>query len=936
MSWKKFHAEVLYKLFVGMALGHPFAVMGVAVFGVILSLLFSATRLEFYTSHLDLVSSGNRYKQLDQMFSREFAEVPERVIVVIRSQDKERAKAFATALANRWERDPQIDKVLYRIPLEALQDKALLFLSYEELADLRQKLEQHRELFTEFAALPSLEQLFTLINREITEALVDHVFTGFLADEKAEGAPLDLTFVRALLRQLNQHVDPQHPYHSLWQELFTSASEARAHDGFLWSDDKQLLFVFANPKVDVGDFNRFGTAVRQIRQDVRELQQAYPDVEVGITGKAVLETDEMTSAQRDMTMATAISLVGVAILFVTFFRGVVRPGLTVLTLMLGVGWSLGFTTLTIGHLNIFTIVFVPMLIGLGIDSTGIHFLTHYEAERAIGENVRQALEHTFANTGAGIVTATLTTATAFFALALSDFLGLRELGFITGSGLLLILLATFTCLPALLVLEERWRRARTPTPRALHAEEGGGYVAQLYRYPWTTLTVSAFFVLLSLLALGKVKTDFNLLRLQSEQNESVIWAQKIFESTRRSVLMGELMANSLEEVERKVAALRRLPSVEKVDSILSILPEDQERKSALMRELRPILADISLHPPDTEAIDIATLRNTLQRLNAKLAEDDTTAQTSTEGGFRQELREVQELIDQFLQRTAQMPPEATQQALVTFQTALVGDLADKLAILQRNLEAAPLAIQDLPHDLQTRYVGKTGKFRLFVFPAENIWEPQPLARFVRDLQAVDGDALGAPVTNFEYMETIKEGYNKASIYAMGGIIFLALLMFRGALAALLALVPLLVGSVWTLGLMALCGVQFNMANLLFVPLIIGIGIDNGVHIVHSFRATATAKHEGERVPLARSTAKAVTLAALTGIVGFGSLMISSHHGIYSLGLLVALGVGSVLLASLTTLPSLLAILGSARGGHASAASTYRETALFSISEQIHT
>jgi uncharacterized protein len=933
MSWKKLHTEDLYQLFVGMALRHPFAVIGVAVLGVALSLLLSATRLEFHTNHLDLVSSGNRYKQLDQRFSREFDDVPERVIVVIRSQDRERAKAFATALAKRWESDQKIDKVLYRIPLDTLQDKALLFLSYEELTDLRQKLRQHQDVLHEFAALPTLENLVGLINRETTEALVGHVFTGFLADEKPEGAGLDLTFLRTTLQHLNRALDPQQPYQSVWQEALTSTADTTSHDGFLWSDDRQLLFVLANPKADPGEFNPFGKAVQRIRQDVQELRHAYPDVEVGITGKAVLETDEMAAAQRDMTIATVLSLVGVAVLFVAFFRGVVRPGLVVLTLMLGVGWSLGFTTLTIGHLNIFTIVFVPMLIGLGIDSTGIHFLTHYEAERAAGKNVRQALEHTFASTGAGIVIATLTTATAFFALALSDFLGLCELGVITGSGLLLILLATFTCLPAFLVLEERWRRARTPTPKALPTEEGVGYGAWLYRYPWATLTASACFVGLSLLALGKVGTDFNLLRLQSERNESVIWAQRIFESTRRSVLMGELMANSLDEVERKVAMLSRLPSVEKVDSILSILPRDQERKRALMRELRPILADISLQPPAAEAVDGAALRATLQRLNAKLEADDTAAQTAAEEAFRQDLREVQLLIEQFLQRSQQMPQGDMQQALLTFQQALRSDLGDKLAILQRNLEAEPLTIQDLPHELQSRYVGKTGKFRLFVFPAENVWEPQPLARFVRDLQTVDADALGAPVTNFEYMESIKEGYNKASVYAMGGIVFLSLLMFRGALASVLALVPLLVGSVWTLGLMALFGVQFNMANLLFVPLIIGIGIDNGVHIVHSFRATE--KYEGERVPLARSTAKAVTLAALTAIVGFGSLMISSHRGIYSLGLLVSLGVGSVLIASLTTLPSLLALFGSAGGGHTAASRTYEATPLPAISERVH-
>jgi len=932
MAWKKLHAADLYQLFVGMALRHPLVVIGVAVLGVVLSLLLSATRLEFHTSHLDLVSSGNRYKHLDQMFSREFDDVPERVIVVIRSQDAAQAKAFAMALAERWERDQSVDKVLYRIPLESLRDKALLYLSYEEITDLQQKLRQHQDVLHEFAALPTLENLVTLINRETTEALVGHIFTGFLADEKSEGTALDLTLLRTILQHLNRALDPQQPYHSVWQEALISTSDTASHEGFLWSDDKQLLFVLANPKADAGEFNPFGKAVQQIRQGVHELQRAYPEVEVGITGKAVLETDEMAAAQRDMMIATVISLAGVALLFVAFFRGVVRPGLVVLTLMLGVAWSLGFTTLTIGHLNIFTIVFVPMLIGLGIDSTGIHFLTYYEAERAAGKDVRQALEHTFASTGAGIVTATLTTATAFFALALSDFLGLRELGFITGSGLMLILLATFTCLPAFLVLEERWRRVRTPIPKALHAEEGGGYVARLYRYPWATLTASACFVVLSLLALGKVGTDFNLLRLQSERNESVIWAQRIFESTRRSVLMGELMADSLEEVERKVAMLSRLPSVEKVDSILSILPRDQERKRALMRELHAILADVSLQPPEAEAIDSAALRATLQRLNAKLEADDPAAQTAAEEASRQDVREAQQLIGQFLQRSQQMAQRDMQQALLTFQQALRSDLGDKLVNLQRNLQAEPLTIQDLPRELQSRYVGKTGKFRLFVFPAENVWEPQPLARFVRDLQTVEADALGAPVTNFEYMETIKEGYNKASIYAMGGIVFLALLTFRGALATVLALVPLVVGSVWTLGLMALFGVQFNMANLLFIPLIIGIGIDNGVHIVHSFRATE--KDEGESVPLAKSTGKAVTLAALTAIVGFGSLMISSHPGIHSLGLLVSLGVGSVLLASLTTLPSLLAIFGSA-GGRQAVSRTYRAPALSPMSERIH-
>src|SRR5688500_1303097 len=143
MSSMKWHAEDLYKLFVRLALRYPIAVVGAAVLGVVLSLLLSATRLEFHTSHMDLVSSGNRYKQLDRIFSREFDDVPEQVIVVIQSQDREQAKAFATALATRWEGDQNIDKVLHRIPLDTLRDKALLFLSYQQLTDLQRRIEGH-------------------------------------------------------------------------------------------------------------------------------------------------------------------------------------------------------------------------------------------------------------------------------------------------------------------------------------------------------------------------------------------------------------------------------------------------------------------------------------------------------------------------------------------------------------------------------------------------------------------------------------------------------------------------------------------------------------------------------------------------------------------------------------------------------------------------
>lgn len=897
----KLRWQYLNHLLVGFALRHPFVVIGGALLGVVLSLLLSMTRLEFRTDRLDLVSSGNRYKQLDQAHSREFEDVAQGVIAVIRSPDPERAKAFATALAKRWQADPSIERVLYRIPFEALQNKALYYLAPDALEALRDRLQQWQGMLDEFVAQPTLQNLFALINRQITQALVSHVFTDGFADDEA-GAAVDLTLLRALVQQLHQRLDQPQPFQSPWETLFLPDGEGSRHDGFLWSEDRRLLFVLANPRTDAGDFNRFRTAVQQIRRDVQELRQSYPEVEVGITGKAILESDEMAAAQWDMAVTTLISLAGVALLYIVFFRGVVRPTLAVITLVIGLAWSMGFTTLAVGHLNIFTVVFAPMLIGMGIDY-GIHLLTRYEAERAAGRDVRRALERTFVDTGPGIITAALTMAAAFYALTLTDFLGLRELGFITGSGLLLILLLTFMVLPALLALDERWR-ARRPAPRrGPQRTDRSGYLEPLYRYPWATLIASACGIGLSCLAVGKVGTDFNLLRLQSERTESVIWARQIFASAKHSLLNGELMAASLAEVERKATALSRLPSVERVDSVLSALPKDQEAKRQRLSELRPLLADVALQGAPAEGFDLEALRSALQRIAAKLGDDEPPSASSTP----QQLHEVRQLIAAFLQRTALPDKAEVQRALAALQSDLLADLGAKLAVLRQNAWAEPVTPDDLPAELRARYVGKTGKFRLFVFPAEDIWDHQALARFVTDLTAVDADAIGAPVTNFAYIQAIEKGYETAGLLALIGIVLLTFLTFRAVRPTLLALIPLTVGAAWTFGLMALFQVQFNLANIIAIPLIIGISVDSGILVVHRFWVE---QEHGEAVsPLIHSTGKAITLSSLTEIVGFASLLMANHRGIYSLGLLVTLGLGSVLIASVTTLPSLLAVLG---------------------------
>lgn len=885
---------------------------GRLVFGAVLlsalSLLHTARKLELRTSRLDILPSKGKYAQLFREYDREFGQL-DKIAVVVESDDPDRAKAFATALAGRLQADKAgFEEVFYRIDVDPFKNKSLFYLSHDDLIDLKEKLEKHHELIQDLAASPSLHHLFALINQEMTKTFVSHLFTSFLEEEKNK-EPIDLSLLIAVLTQMNERLDGPRPYLSPWETFFTKGKWKASGDGFLWSDEKEkrLLFVLANPKEVAGSFDRFKKAIGKLRKEIADLQKAYPEMRVGVTGTAVLESDEMSTAQRDMSIATVMALVGVALLFVVIFRGVVKPLLAVSVLGIGLSWSLGFTALTVGHLNILSIAFAPMIIGLGIDF-GVHFLARYEEERTAGRGIGDALEQTLSGAGRAIVKAALTTAFAFFTLTLAGFKGLVELGLITGSGLLLTMASTLLLFPPLLVLEAMWNRRQVAEGgeggSAAFPTDGPSFMERAFHRSGAVLMGSAFIILLSLVNLSRVKADFNLLNLQAKGTESVEWEKKIIQSTKRSALFAVVLADSLEEARRKAKALEALPSVSDVEGLPSLIPLDQDRKAKVLKSMAPLFEGIALDGRRPGPIDLEALLTTLEKIKFKMVEEGEEAWDPKKRPPLEEMREVRSLIERFVEKSQARGNKTVLQALSVYQEELLSDLREKLSLLQQNLRAKPVTVEDLPQELKHRYIGRSGRYRLQVFPNQDIWEPEHLRAFVAEVRSVDPDAIGYPVLALEHMKMMTEDYLKAGLYAFAGIAILTFFAFKGFKYALLALVPIVVGAVWTLGVMEVFQLRFNLANLIILPLIVGLGIENGVHIVHRYMEG----REKGIPPLPRSMERAILASSLTTMIGFGSLMVSRHQGVYSIGLLLTLGTGCVLLASLTVLPALLRIV----------------------------
>jgi hypothetical protein len=845
--------------------------------------------LQIDTSREDLVGANKKYHQNFIRFKKEFP-TQDDLVVVAESESQEKNRQFVERLGAKLDAEPQLfHDVFYKGDLKMLGSKALLFVPQGDLKELEKSLQDYRPFIRQFTQTTNLVSLFNMVCTQFRTA----------KDEKnAENESL-VKALPALERIITQARDsllhPGTPPSPGVTALFNAGADAEQQMYITFDNGRLYLVTAQAPTEDLND-----KAVERLKQLVEETRAEVPGLNVGVTGEPVLDHDEMEQSKSDTTLASIAAFIMCSLIFIYGYQETGRPVKATLCLLIGLGYTLAFATLTVGHLNILTITFVPILIGLAIDY-GVHLISRYEEELRHGKTQEAALTRAMVYTGQGILTGGLTTAGAFLAMYLTDFKGIQEMGVICGGGLLVCLVPMMTMLQVLLL----GGRQNAIDQAYQEGEAKRARIENLWLQRPILVTVLTLGLCgVALTKVHRVYFDYDLLHMQSAGLPAVEFDEKLASATNatvKSVLYGAVIATNLEEAAQLESEITNLPAVAGIESMTHYLTEDQTHKLEMIGQIKQELAGVHFAEPDARPVKLPDLSSTLYYLYGYLGQAIEAVQHD-DPALSAQLRSMREAILDLRKQMLQGDEAQNALKLAEFQRALFDDVRETFRALREQDNGAPLRVSDLPPAMHDRFIGVTGKYLLMVYPKKDIWQRDNQKEFVEQVEKVYPNVTGTPVQLFYYTELLKKSYEAAARYSLVAIVLLVFVHFRSPLVVGLSLVPVAVGFVWLGGLMGWLDIPLNPANIMTLPLVIGIGVTNGIHILNRFAEEQTPSI------LARSTGKAVLVSGLTAIAGFGSLILGKHQGIKSLGLVMSIGLATCMIAGLTFLPALLNLL----------------------------
>ncbi len=911
----------------------PGTIVTISILMAGLGLYMIATRFDVVNDTSDLLSDAYPQKQDFNHLTTEFGS-DARFLVLIQAKDTETKRRLADEVGAYLQTlTPQVSNVIARIDYSSIKPRLLFTRDLPELNKIADRVEA--EVKAARGSDTNSGQILLDLNSILKQAN-DKFNSGYLQES---GNWKDfLPFVKQFVSVLNKasaqaeganSTEPaKTPDNNKPADNSTDSSDLDSEENL--DVDTQLrdkeyfslangaLLVTAYPgEHEKGGDTPYANTVRTIRAHFLEMEKANPGASIQLTGEPALDLDQITDAQNDTTHAAVLTLLLILGLFFLSYKTMLRPALTFFSLIVAVLWSLGFSLAVVGPFNILSVAVIPMVLGIGIDF-GIQILGRYEEELSRGQTVRDAIRQALEHTGIAIITGGSTTAAAFFTLCLSDFIGLSQLGSTAGASMILCMLGSLILLPALFYLRDRngWPETLKNSSSQLAWRFLKTWDKDLVRYPWIWVVGSVILSVASILSLSHLRFDYNLLHLQSASAPSVKVLQQLMDATKvdvngkeseTSTIYASVVVDNLDQAKELTDKLKALPVVSKVDSVLEILPSDGDTKLPVVKRIVTAAKSLNFAPASKAPIDLGKARKDV----ASLLDKATEGQKQAHGA-----RNISSVARQADTAFSTMVPALARlkKALSADDTTLVQrfspshqggaftQLQKNVDFLKTQLDDRAPNLDDVPEALKKLFVGKTGKILLQVYGKKDLWEAAPDKEFVDSIIKVANHATGTPVLNYYATDLLIESYLKAAGWAFVAILVLILLHFQSFKYLILTVTPLVLAVLWRTGLMVLVGIEFNPANIVTLPLIIGIDVAFGIYIVDRFR------EDGEMRIFSASTGKAIIMSALTSFFGFVSLLIAQFRGVHSIGVLMSLGIAIGLVTSILILPQILVLL----------------------------
>jgi hopanoid biosynthesis associated RND transporter like protein HpnN len=837
---------------------HALWVVLIGILIAVGSAFYTARHLGIDTNTDDLFSPNLPWRKAQAAMNKDFPQYNDLLVGVIQAKTPEEADATAAAIAKAVAADKTHFRTVRRPDaLPFFKNEGLLFLNEKDLEGLLNSFVQAQPFIGQLAADPSMRGLLTAI--------------GLIGQGAAQGQ-VDLSgyktaldgFDRGLAQAANGHPEPVS-----WQKLLGGSLSDRA------GPDR---FVLVQPVQDYGSIEPGAEATDVLRR----IAAGVPTIADGranfrITGQIALADQQFSSLTQGIVTDSIISILFILLWLVLAVRRVRYIVAIMLTLVLGLLLTTFFAAVAIGTLNLISVAFAVLFIGLAVDFA-IQICVRYRAERRNAADTEIALVQTLRKAGNSVLLAAVAIAAGFFAFVPTSFAGVAELGLIAGVGMLIAFACTITFLPALITL------FRMPAEKG---EIGFASMARADMVLWhrrrSVVSIFAVLGLIGLILIPHIVFDSDPLDTQDPHSEAMQTLRSLLDNPVTDPYSIDVLAPSVAQATVLADRLEKLPLVDHALTLASFVPADQTPKLAAISDTADLLA-ATLNPGPSAPVTVGDIRIALTTTLKVI--DSARSKLPADSPLLAIGRDLNTLEGQ------------SDAQLMAANAALTAFLPQQLDNLRASLSAQPVTLQSLPQALKVDWLTADGRARIQVLPKSTAMNSRGLKAFVHQVTAVAPSAGGSAVTVIQSAATIIGAFREAAVLALIAIAVILFLFLRRPVHVLMILAPLVLSSLMTVLVIVLLPLPLNFANVIALPLLQGVGVSFNLYFVMNWRA-------GERSFLASPTARAILFSALTTGTAFGSLAFSHHPGTASMGLLLLWSLACTLVATFVFEPALL-------------------------------